>query len=339
MSGMTELPGLSFQATFPQPSDWMLDCQFVEENAAGLALGALDPAETARVTHHLSWCPGCARLVHDMRTTVGYLPYTSVQATPSPAVKSRLFDRIRAAETLGVAGSVDLRSLPASAIQVVDAPPVRLTPSIPASRAASIAPAKKRMTWEMIVAPLAAVPLVVALAIVGGWALRTQERLNDQVAQARNLESENADLSAQVSLLSNGVGDSQTRRFVLDAPDSIIGGSTASGTLVGIVNQPWATLSVWNLPTSANGYEVTIETKQGEAFSVGEFVVDAEGSAEVLLDIQRPLEDYRAVHISERPSPEITTSNDSLDAEDVLWIDMESNLGQPGGTEANAKAH
>ncbi|MCC6790237.1 MAG: hypothetical protein IT336_01045 [Thermomicrobiales bacterium] len=339
MSGMTELPGLGPDAVFSQPPEWMLDCQFVEENAAGLALGALDPDETMRVTLHLSWCPNCAKLVHEMRKTVGYLPFTSEQAAPSLRAKSRLFDRITASEHVPAASPATLLTIPASTIRVIDSPPVRLTPTLPASSQPAVRPAKKRLNWEMIVAPLAAVPLVFALAIVGGWALRTQDRLNDQVAQARDLESENADLSAQVSLLSSGVGDSLTRRFVFDAPDSAIGGNSASGTLVGIVNKPWASLSVWNLPTNTHGYQVIVETKQGESIPAGAFTVDADGSAKLELEIQRPLQDYRAVHITERPAAEMTTTNDSLDADDVLWIDMESNLGQPGGTEANAKAH
>jgi hypothetical protein len=336
---MTELPGLSFDATFSQPSEWMLDCQYVEENGAGLALGALDPDETARVNAHLSWCPNCARLVHELRKTVSYLPYTSPQATPSLAVKARLFDRINASESLSSPGNIDLLTIPASSIHVIDASPALATPTLPLSGQKVVHPAKKRLKWEMIVAPLAAVPLVVALAIVGGWALRTQDRLNDQVAQSQDLETENADLNAQVTLLHNFVTDEQTRRFEFNAADSDIGSNTASGTLVGIVNKPLATLSVWNLPHSDTGYQVTVETKQGEIVQAGQFIVDAEGRAELNLEIQRPLQDYRTVHITERPAPEQTTTNDSLDVNDVLWIDMESNLGQPGGTEAFARAH
>lgn len=339
MSGITELYPPGPDELFPQPPEWVLDCEFVEDNAAGLALGALDHDETMRVTLHLSWCPHCARLVHEMRKTVGYLPFASPQAAPSVTAKNRLFERIHTANDQPTVDPDAMLSNPRAAFHLIDAPARRLSPALPPSTMLADRPAKKRLSWEMIAAPLAAVPLVVALAIVGGWALRTQDQLNSQVAQSRDLEVQNADLSARVSLLSNGVGDSQTRRFVFDAADSAIGGNSASGTLIGIVNQPWASLSVWNLPSNATGYQVIAETKNGDAVRVGEFEVDAEGRAELELEIQRPLQDYRAVHITARPSAETSTANDSLNLQDVLWIDMENNLGQPGGTEARARAN
>lgn len=324
---------------FSQPPEWMLDCRFVEENAAGLALGALDPSETLRLTHHLSWCPNCARLVHEMRKTVGFLPFTSPQAIPPASAKARLFERIGTAEQTDPQATFSMLSAPTATIQFIDTPPVHWTPTLPASQPPATAPARKRFNWEIIAAPLAAVPLVFALAIVGGWTLRTQDRLNDQVAQSRSLENENADLSAQVSLLSNGLGDSQTRRFVLDAADSAIGGNSAAGTLVGIVNQPWANLNVWNLPSNPDGYEVMVETKEGDALPAGTFFVDKNGSAEFELELLRPLQEYRSIHVKMRSAQEHTVTNDSLNAEDVLWMDMESNLGAPGGTEANANAN
>jgi hypothetical protein len=329
---MMELQSLSPDEMFSQPPEWMLDCQFVEENAAGLALGALDPSESLRITHHLSWCPNCAKLVHEMRKTVGYLPFTSSQAVPPASAKTRLFERINAAEHSVPPSRHTTLTIPASTTDFINTPPA------PVNRSTAAPRARKRHRWEIIAAPLAAMPLVIALAIVGGWALRTQDRHNDLVAQAQTLEDKNADLSAQVSLLSNGLGDSQTRRFVLDAADSAIGGNSAAGTLVGIVNQPWANLTVWNLPPNVDGYQVIVETMEGETLPAGTFDVDANGGAEKELEIHRPLQEYRSIHVMKR-TDQGSGTNDSLNAQDVLWMDLESNLGAPGGTEAYAKAH
>lgn len=327
-----ELQSLSPDEMFSQPPEWMLDCQFVEDNAAGLALGALDPSESLRITLHLSWCPNCARLVHEMRKTVGYLPFTSPQAVPTASAKSRLFERINTAEQSVTPTLVNTLTIPASNVEFIDTPPAHER-SKRQSKRSRVAPARTRHRWEVIAAPLAAMPLVFALAIVGGWALRTQDRHNDLVAQAQAQETEINHLSQQVTLLTNGIGDSLS--FVLVTPDSETGGSSAAGTVTGLVKEPWATLSVSSLPRNADGYQVIVETMDGEPRSAGTFHVKDDGSADIKLDLDRPLQDYRTIHVVTRSAQE----NDSLNTGDVLWTDLESNLGASSGTEANAKSH
>jgi len=178
-----------------QPTDWLLDCSFVEENAPALALGALEPDEATRINHHISWCPGCAKLVHESRKAANYLPFLSPQASPSALVKSALFARIESLQLLEQADPKELWSgIPSTQpVSSFEAAAVTRRRSFLGVRRKGSAPARRRVNWELIVAPLAAVPLVVALAIVGGWALKTQDRLDSQVAFANDLEDQNAD--------------------------------------------------------------------------------------------------------------------------------------------------
>jgi hypothetical protein len=321
-----------------QPSDLLLDCSFAEENAAGFALGALNVDEQLRFVQHLSWCPNCARLLHEERKTVGYLAFLSPQAVPPESAKRTLFDRINADQQLKSATFETPTSivLPSTVtLELLDSP-------LGHTIASDIAPSKqklgkRRFTWELAAAPLAAVPLVVALALVGGWALNTQNRLDRQSAQARVLEDQNAQLAAQISQLSSGLENSQVRKFDMDSSDSVGGG--AGGSVVTLADQTWTNLSVWSMPPSSSGYEVLVESKSGQMQQAASFTVDDKGDASVRLNISTPLAQFKAVHVQKLSTAGPSSADDSDGQHDVLWTDFDSNLGGQSGTDANAKAN
>jgi len=318
-----------------QPPEWLLDCSFVEENASALALGALDSDEIARINSHVSWCPNCARHVHEIRKTVGYLPFLSSAAVPSASAKSQLFDRIKLGQQqapLVVETSGRSLTIPSSQslFDLENSKPATSVTSNGGNRT-------RRINWAVFAAPLAAVPLVVALAIVGGWALRTQDQLDDRRTQAQVLQSENADLSAKVSMLSNSLGPSSS--FDFEAADSGFGGN-AGGSFVPLVNDHWANLTVWNLPTTSRAYKVLVETESGQLQQVGEFNVDETGRGQVMLELASPVDHYKSVHVQPVKLAENAIPNNSIDDGDVLWTDLNSSLdSNGGGTEANANAN
>jgi hypothetical protein len=333
---MTEIRSHTADSVSFQPPEWLLDCQFVEENAAGLALGALEEVERIRIMNHLSWCPLCATLVHEMRKTVGYLPFTSPQAAPPASAKARLFERI-ASESVPTTSSSSLSlrtiTIPTSNFEMAAQPAARK-----ASGDATPPPGRRSVRWEAMVAPLAAVPLVLALAIVGGWALHTQNRLSDQVAESRTHQSTIAYLTSEITLLNN-VLEGDSSNWYLAAADSAIGGGIGGKLTTLGTDEAYAKLFVWNLPAVSDGYQVILETKDGNMQRAGHFDVDKSGSAVLQLDVQESLGSYRAIHVQPDTESTRSSTNDSIDAQDVLWMDMESNLGSSGGTEANAKAH
>jgi hypothetical protein len=336
---MAEIRSQARDVGIAPPPEWILDCQFVEENAAGLALGTLEADERVRINHHLSWCPMCAQLVHEMRKTVAYLPFISPQATPPASAKQSLIARIDAyRDPIPAQRSEPPKALLGPTTSTIEPKPV----SAPSQTGASPRPTRMRrhFNWQLIAAPLAAVPLVVALAIVGGWALHTQSQLNRTADQAHHLETQNADLTDRLTLLNNVLGADRSRWFYLDAANSSIGGNAGGKLTVG-VDQGSASLSVWNLPAAKDGYVVLLETKDGQTHRIGSFHVDGSGgAANVDLDTTTPLDQYRAVHVQAKSGSDLTMMSDSLQPQDVLWVDMESNLGAPGGgTEAIAKSH
>lgn len=71
-----------------------ISCQAVVELVTEYLDGALDPATTQLVEHHLELCPGCLNYVEQMRTTtrvVGQLKSESLD----PAFRARLLDSFR----------------------------------------------------------------------------------------------------------------------------------------------------------------------------------------------------------------------------------------------------
>ena len=324
----------------------LLDCEFVEENAAGFVLGSLSIAESQRVVQHLAWCQPCARLVHAERKTTDLLPFLSPQAAPPSRTKSALFDRIKAEQIAGSATqdpsvdeSIRTVTIPSSRIDVIAPAPDRSAFRTRLNVVKVGSDAKRRFRWEMIAAPLAAVPLVLALAIVGGWALRTQGELRDQQEAAAASDHQNALLLNEVTQLSSMLGGEQTK-WTLSGSQADLGNSaTGRLTTIGIgVEQTWANLEVWNLPTTSEAYQVLLQTNDGKLHSVKDFSVDANGYANVKFDISNPLTIYDAVRIRPATDVQNSTVSDSFTPADVLWTDFKANLGTQVGTEANADA-
>lgn len=320
-----------------RPSDWLLDCSYTEEHAAGFALGTLEPDEQLRVAHHISWCPTCARLLHEARKTVGYLPFLAPQATPPASAKAGLFAKIANERTSIVAADVPAAPEPTVGLydDLLRRPLDNWTASdiAPSQRRAS----RRRFAWDVAAAPLAAVPLVFALAIVGGFALHTQNKLNDQIAYTNSLQDKVAqadDRPAPVEI----VPVSTFQKFDLESAGSALG-SSSGGTLYASEDQRVLRLSVWSLEPN-QGYDVYVETANGEFQRVSSFRVNPDGTAIVNLTLKNPLDEYRGVHVARsRDDGESTIPDTTVKPQDLLWRDLDGNLGDVVGTEANLIAH
>lgn len=67
-----------------------------KEMLAAHALGALDESEARRMEEHLKDCSKCRAELEEWRETAGALAYTVRPAQPSPALRSRILESIRA---------------------------------------------------------------------------------------------------------------------------------------------------------------------------------------------------------------------------------------------------
>jgi hypothetical protein len=180
-------------------------------------------------------------------------------------------------------------------------------------------------------------PLVLALAIVGGWALNTRSNLQDQRAAMRLVQLENKSLSAKLLTY-----PSPTPAAVdhTDVELSAVNSSGAQGALTQLSANGAVALRVWNLPTNVKSCEVELETMDGQRIDGGTFNVDANGSASATLSLQQPLSSYRNVRVIPVLGASIGDSAGNAAAPELLTAQIGSNLGWPdGGTEANALSH
>jgi anti-sigma-K factor RskA len=67
-----------------------------KEILAAHALGALDPEEATRVEEHLEGCAECRAELEEWRDTASALAFTASPAEPSPTLRSRILETVRA---------------------------------------------------------------------------------------------------------------------------------------------------------------------------------------------------------------------------------------------------
>lgn len=170
-----------------------VDCGYVADQAAAFALGALEPAERVNVERHIRSCVSCASIVADLEETAGLLPFAAPPAVPTAAAKTALFARIANAERASMP-QVQAQAQPRPLARPAHAAPLPTMLTIPASglsRRGAAAPTSfhaspkrpvspvvsQTKRWFAVGAPLATIPLVLALALVSVWSLSLLDRV------------------------------------------------------------------------------------------------------------------------------------------------------------------
>jgi len=272
----------------------------IDDLAGAYALGALEPAEAAGVERHLHTCEPCARLVADIRGTVGLLAVSARPETPSPAVKVALFARVDHAQQAATAATGE-------AAQRRAARALRKVPPRPSSNP-WVAPAateprghrplglpRPSSRWAGLAGPLATIPLLLALAVVGGWGMRLQDQVASRDAEVRDLQLR---ASAMDAVLNGGSGETQEYELYSGpaAPDG-------EGRVLVDLDRGDASLTAWDLPDpgSNQGYFVYVEqggtmTRVGQAYQTGE-----DGTWSARMDLRQPLGSYTSVHLKMTP--------------------------------------
>ena len=311
-----------------------VECAFASENLEAHALHALDDDEAARVERHASTCPGCAEKLERCRALAACLPFLAKPVSAPDRALAGIFAKINSDQSAPL--SVDVPGLNPWA---ADAPARSWT--IPSSGAA-FAPAaaasrtqtrKRRVNWNVWAAPLAAMPLVFALAIVGGWALNTRANLQDQKSALLQAKKENQSLSAQLlaNPQSTAVADMSGEDFTLKSVNS----SGAKGALTKLSSSTDVSVQVWNLPSGVKTCEIEVEAMDGRRTSAGMIDINSAGSGNGTYSLQQPLDQYRYVHVV----PVTSGSYAGRGSTDLLMAQINANLGDSGGTAADALAH
>jgi hypothetical protein len=261
-------------------------------------------------------------------------------AAPSDAAKKSLFARIE--------------STPRTAPALAAAPSLPTTLTLPSSKAfmqpipegwvpKTSAPPKSsrsrfRPSWGLIATPLATVPLVLALGIVGLWAMNTHAQLNDRTAQVQTLNEQVSFLNSQVTTLNSSIASvdkfipaDDAKRYDIDSTDS-----DAAGQVIANPGTDQAMLLVQGLENRSSTYEVLLESSAGTMVSAGDLPVNDEGKGMTVLSIDQPFSSYRAVHIRLKENDGSFSASDTelVTTPDTLFAEIDSNLGQSDDTGA-----
>jgi anti-sigma-K factor RskA len=224
-----------------------LTCSDVAELAGVYVLGALSTEDRERVIAHLAECPQAHTEIESLGGAVPALA-TAVEPVDAPAaLRSRIMSAYRA----------DVATSPAPAVSVA---PQRQ--SVQPRLAPVIAPREFRPPWLAWAGALAA---VLVIAVLGGFALTVQQRVERETVRANQI-ADAIDALAQpdatVAFIS-GTGSATGARGFAAFP------ATGEGYLVmvGLPNAPSGqTYQAWYLVN-------------GQATSAGVLTVDADGYA------------------------------------------------------------
>ncbi len=267
----------------------------VDDLAAGYALDALDPAECAVVEGHVRTCPRCAGLVAAQRRAVGLLAYAAPLAQPDPAAKIELFTRIAHAERAVTAEGLPAWSSQRSLPPTLTIPASRPVPTSapPATAAASFdrthEPRPDRRGWTSWASALLTVPLLVALAVTGTWAMQLRAEVDERGDRMSGLET----------LLDGAFGDAGSVSDIYQLSPGPAA-KDGKGWLATDTEQRTATFYMKNDEARPGQTYELFGNADGTAVRLAEVKLDEKGRGGATFKIDRPLTEYRVVRVKEK---------------------------------------
>jgi hypothetical protein len=313
----------------------------------------LEPSERRRVERHRASCLDCESLIAELQAPVDLLGISVRQFEPPARAKMALFDQI--------AKTPQHEATFLQPARAADAPAAVPTLTIPSSRDA-FAPdpgswrtagpgptsssrggrtGRFRPNWQALATPLATVPLVLALGIVGVWAMNTQNRLSARSAEVQTLSQQINTLNNRVDTLNTTLGDvdgfieaADAKTYDMTASSGEVD-SNAIGKVIANPGTVEAMLVVKGLSARHSLYEVVLESEDGLFTSAGDIPVTEEGDGKAVLKLDQPFSTYRAVHVKPKMDDNSggTTDSNTFSAPDALSGTIDPNLGSDGDTD------
>ncbi len=237
----------------------------IQELLPDHAIGALEPAQAARVARHLEECPACRQALGDLLETVGLL--APVPVLP-PRVRVALLERVAAREAV------------APVVASVVAPGVVAPPEVVPTPLPARPPARPER-WRRLAARGALAAAAVLLLAFGGWNVALQRQLDQREAVVRLLDN-----PAAAHALTDG-----------ELPD-------AQGVFYAVPDGDTALLLASGLPALPpdRRYQLWLFAEDGARESGGLFAVAADGTARVTLRDPAGFARYAAVAVSPEPA-------------------------------------
>jgi hypothetical protein len=294
------------------------ECAYVDDLAAGYALGALESDDQQRINDHITACKSCDQVITQAMQTVAMLPFTTVSATPPLHAKAELFARIAQSSRLQTANAPSPTvTIPASNAETTNVPPPPRRWKLPPFGRGDASP-RARINFPLLATPLATVPLVIALAVLGSFAMSSQSKVSDLRAELLSARTDLNDASEAFDAVDNFKASDDAKVYELPAQ----GGTDEGGVHGKVIANPGTTeamLMIWRLDNEPKDcrYEVLLENKDGGMVRVAEFGVDSEGHGAAKLSLAQPFNDYVMLRIKRKyADPNVVgtqiPSNDAL---------------------------
>jgi hypothetical protein len=300
------------------------ECAYVRELAAGFALGALDPEEHQTVVDHIAACPSCRWIVSQSKQAAAMLPFSTPTATPPLHAKAALFSRIAQSSRAATA------EIPVS------------SPTIPASNAGPTPTPLPDQRWRLplfgrpnsarpsrfYLPLLATVPLVLALALVGGFAMTSQDDVDDLQAQLLSVRGDLNDTQDSLDTVDDFPAQTDTVVYELPGFEGS-GDGNAHGTVLANPGTNDAVLLVSGLDPKPEDcrYEVWLEGHDGYMIRAAEFGVDDEGRNAVKLALDQPFNNFMTLHVK-RKDGNTDLINSDVPAGDAIYAKIAPNVDQ-----------
>jgi anti-sigma factor RsiW len=319
-------------------------CADVHDLTPGFAFGALDPDEQRIIDQHCADCPSCAATLHQARQTAVMLSFAVRPISPPPIAKAELFARI-AHQGLPATPPLSLFPSAQTAARGISSATISSGPGLVdshqhAGRFHFPFPARirrgtgdrPRFAWSALTVPFAAtVPLVLALFVMGAFAVRSQSHV-DALEQDLAATRGKADrLQSTLATIDSLVADANSRVYFL--PPQNATNQQGYGKVYTKPGAAEAVLMVWGLQSTTNGtgYQVMLESRSGKMVRCGSFRVDRHGNGSVLLSFDQPFTAYESVRVMPMPSDSIAKS--TWANTEFLSAPINPIVGQPGDTD------
>jgi Putative zinc-finger len=300
------------------------ECAYVHELAAGFALGAVDPEDHQKVLDHIAACPPCRLIINQSQQTAAILPFSTPTAAPPLHAKAALFSRIAQSSRTTTA------NIPTPSV------------TIPASMAGPAPTPLPDQRWRLplfgrpdssrpsrLYLPLlATVPLVIALAIVGGFAMTSQADVDSLQAQLLSVRRDLNDTQESLDAVDEFVARPDTMVYELPGLNGE-GSGDARGTVLANPGTNDAVLLVSGLEDKPKDcrYEVLLEGRDGFVVRVAEFGVDNEGRSAVKLSLSQPFDDFMTLHVR-RKNSSADIINSEVPPGDAIYAQIRPDLEQ-----------
>jgi hypothetical protein len=306
-----------------QPTISSGDCRLVDDALEEYALGVANPSQCVAIERHMAACTRCAALVDGYRQTVAALALAVPLFTPPANARTALFSRVAITSQSvtptapAFSGNLDAfrtATLPSSNAAIVPMPPQA---------------ADSNAWWKVYAAPLATLPLLLALGLLGAWGFNNYAKLHDANGVIDSQAAEIADLGDQLDpedqAFVNFVFAPSVKRYNLTSDTG-----AQSATLLADPISGQAALQVDGL--NAGYYSIFVQTQDGTMMEKAVFKVGPEGTASTAVDLGESVTDFQSVHI--RAVNPMTESDMADEAEptDVLLLVLGPNINQSSGT-------